>query len=429
MASLKEFLRYNATEEIEKKRFLILFSVIVCISAVIFLLSGHDGEAVRENFFYGDALFNGVLPFQPYNDLNWEYPPLAYLFLLIPRLFASDPYGYQVAFVAMMTVFILIGLVVIRRLSLKYEKNAALLMGVYVLTMVVHTQFFFDRFDIIVGVLAMAAVYFYLEKRYPLAFFLLVIGMFIKLYPGLLFPIFLIPLLVSDKRNALRSFAVFVASSVVLIIPFVIMSPDNFLNFMLYHSDRGIQLESVTASFILFLESLGLTSTMTSSAFGSFNLEGGLADVILPVMMPLMIFAILAFCLIYYVWCRKGNGGTDSVPWASFVVLMIFIVFNKVFSAQYVVWILMALLPFVVLIESKERSDIILLMYVSAAIMTYFFVDTYTELCYHEMFPVYVLLLRNVLVIFLLAAAVRYSGIHRMITDRIRSRRQMDADQ
>jgi Protein of unknown function (DUF2029). len=418
----------DLAEKIREKRFLILFSSVVCVYAAIFLLTGHRGEVLRENFFYGDALINGVLPFEPYNDLNWEYPPLAYLFLLIPRLFASDPYGYQAAYVVMITIFILIGLVLIRKVSLKYGKNEVILMGLYVFTMVMHAQFFFDRFDIIVGVITISAVYLYLEKRYPSAFLLLVVGMFIKLYPGLFFLIFLIPLIVSDRKNALGSFATFVISSVVLIIPFALMSPDNFLNFLSYHSDRGIQLESVAASFILLLENFGLTSTYTNNVFWSFNIEGGLADTILPIMMPLLISAVLAFYLLYYVWCKKKGGGAESILWASFAVLMIFIVFNKVFSAQYIIWIMMALIPFAASVEDKDRFKLFLLMFVSMILIAYIFDMMYVGLCYHEPFAVMVLLMRNLMAIAMTIAVIRYSGLHRIVMDSIRSHRYDGAE-
>ena len=414
---------FDAEKEKEKKGCLIFFSAIIVIAAFIFMLVELQGEVIRDYFYYGDAIINGVLPYEPYNDMNWEYPPLAYLFLAIPRLFASDPRGYQIAFIAMTAIFTIIGLCIVRQLSLKYEKNAKVTMSLYTLTVLMLIQFFFDRFDVIVAIFTLAAVYLYLEKRYTWAFLLLVIGVFVKLYPGLMFPVFLMPFIADrDVRGVLKHAGTFIVACVVLMIPFVIWSPDTFLTFVSYHSDRGIQLESMAASMILFLEMLGLTSVQTVNEYWSFGLSGGAADLVAPVMMLLMILAVLVFCVAYYIHCK--NAGADerytSPAWASFLIVMIFVIFNKVFSAQYVVWIMMLLIPMMMFVNDQNAAKRMYLLFTAVIITTLYFGLMYTGLSYHEPFAVLMLLLRNILIVVLVVIAMRHTEVMKGPIDAVR---------
>jgi Predicted integral membrane protein len=422
--ALKESITgFNAEKEISRKGCLIFFSAVIIIAALIFTLSGHRGEAIRDYFFYGDALFNGVLPYEPYNDMNWEYPPLAYLFLAIPRLFTSDPEGYQVAFIAMVTIFTLIGLYIVRQFSLRYEKNAKVAMSLYTLTVLMLIQFFFDRFDVIVAVFTLAAVYLYLEKRYTWAFLLLVVGLFIKLYPGFMLPVFLMPFLVNrDIKAVLKHAGTFIIACVVLIIPFIIWSPDTFLTFVSYHSDRGIQLESIAASIILFLEMLGMTSVQTVNEFWSFGLSGGLADIVAPLMMPLMVIMMGIFCIAYYIQCRNTDEDERhaSVAWASFALIMVFVVFNKVFSAQYMLWIMTLLIPLMMFIDNQDVMRRVYLLFLATIITTLYFGLMYNGLNYHEPFAVMMLLIRNILIVALTVMTIRYSNVLKGLMDTIR---------
>jgi Predicted integral membrane protein len=424
--TLKEKIAYfDAEKEREKKGCMISFSVIICVAAIIFMLFELQGEVIRDYFYYGDAIINGILPYEPYNDMNWEYPPLAYLFLTIPRLFASDPRGYQIAFIVMIAIFMIIGLYIVRQLSLKYEKNAKIAMSLYTVTMVILIQFFFDRFDVIVAVFTLAAVYMYLEKRYTWAFLLLVIGLFVKLYPGLMFPVFLIPFLADkDVRGVLKHAGTFIAACVILIIPFMIWAPDTFLTFVSYHSDRGIQIESMVASLILFLEMLGLTSMQTVNEYWSFGLSGGAADLLAPLMMPLMILTVLVFCAAYYIYCRNVDADEryTSPAWASFLMLMIFVIFNKVFSAQYMVWIMASLIPLMMFVNDQNAEKKMYLLFAAATIMTFYFGLMYTGLCYHEPFAVLMLLLRNVMIVALAIVVMRYTGVMKGPVDAVKKR-------
>jgi len=393
----------------------ILFLVAICVIAINYIYIVSYTEVALDYFLSADAIANGVLPFQEYNDISWEFPPLAYVFILIPRLFTSDPMAYQSVYIVMTMMVTMIGLALIMLICRRYEKRALIPMGIYLFAVYIQYEFFFCRLDVIVCVLTLAAVYLYLEKRYPWAFILLAIGMLVKLYPGILFLIFLMPFIISNRKNALRYAVLFTATALVLFIPFFIMSPDNVFSFISYHSDRGIQIESVAASFVLVVGQLGLTTVFSNNMYWSFNLEGGLADTILPLMMPLLIVMILGFYVAYYLKCKNESDDSErfeSVVIASFAVLLIFIVFNKVFSAQYILWILFMLIPLFIRTKSFERCVFLLLASVAVIMITDHIVNLYGGLVYQDPYVVCILFIRNIIVIMLMALAVRYSGIY-----------------
>ncbi len=415
MESLVNILNFDKAKEEKNKGCLIFFSILILLIATYFIYQfisfKYVGEVYNDYFPYADALVNGILPYQPYNGLRWEYPPLAYLFMVIPRLFTSDPFVYTLIYISMVLIVTLIGLWLIRKIAMKHDKNAKILMLGYTASVLFLVSFYFDRFDVIVVVITIAAIYLYMEKKYYWAFILLSIGMFIKLYPGLLLPFFLIPFLANrDFKLGIRCFSIFLAVSVLLIIPFIWMSPDTYLSFITYHTNRGIQIESVFSSFALMLELLGLTSMQTISSYGSFNLEGGITGVLSAISFPLIILSLILFAIVYYRKCMESDDrdwGFKMVPMASLVVVLVFILFNKVFSAQYMIWIMGILIPALIYCCDPKQIRSYLFLFTVAAIDTCIMVAYYPGLCEHEFELILILTIRNVLLLVMLILIVR----------------------
>ncbi len=162
-------------------------------------IRGYAGKAEMYNFKYADTIFNGIVSFIPYEDLRWEYPPLAYLTFLLSRLFTNDPHTYVFVFGFQIAVVYIIGITLIMRIARKLERSATSLMIAYVVSIFALNYFIFDRFDIVVVVLMIGALYLYSEKRCGLVALLIVLGTFIKLYSAVLLPVFIIPML-AEKR-------------------------------------------------------------------------------------------------------------------------------------------------------------------------------------------------------------------------------------
>lgn len=413
------------------RRTFFIFSALIVFAAIFYCwwvdARGYLGEAESFNFAYADAIFNGIAPFTPYGDLRWEYPPLAYLTFLLPRLFTDDPHTYVYIFGFQMAAVCIIGAALLMKIAAKLERSYTPLLIAYVASIFALNYFIFDRFDIIVAVLMIASLYFYTQKRYSWAVVLVVIGMFIKLYPAILLPALIMPMLADGRyRLAARQVVLFLVLTVAIMIPFICWSPDNVWNFLAYHSERGLQIESVASSIILMFTLYGFTSVNWDFTFGSYNINGGVADAIVPYMMPLMIAMIILAYVLFYLWCRSRTEEDNirGVVFVSVLLVLFFVLFNKVFSAQYVVWITAPMIMAYAYYRGTKTRNMLAAVIVMN-ILTYAMVKTSSDLMSIEPMGIWLLFIRNVLVI-AMTVALCYdmdvlSGLRRAVTEVRRS--------
>ena len=75
---------------------IVLLFLILCISFLIIVRAlDIETEVIRDRYVNAETIFSGVFPVT-------EYPPLVLVFIAIPRLFGSTPWGYETAYVAQM---------------------------------------------------------------------------------------------------------------------------------------------------------------------------------------------------------------------------------------------------------------------------------------------------------------------------------------
>ena len=114
------------------------------------------------------------------------------------------------------------------------------------------------------------------------------------------------------------------------------------------------------ASVVYLLSMFGLTDVWIQpfadpGSFGSDNLMGPLPDAVASVMMPLMVVLILAVYAYYAVLRHRGVRDDDLrlIGLAAVAVLMLFMVANKVFSSQYLIW---AIAPIAFVVASRDTG-------------------------------------------------------------------------
>lgn len=346
----------------------IVFIVACIVYFIIVFVFNIDTEVMSDRFDNANDVFNGQIP-------DTEYPPFALVFMVIPRIFASTPYWYNVGFVIELFVFFMIGLIAICKIAEKMEKNQKKFMLAYTILMLLLFEFVVDRYDIIPAALALLSVYCFMTKRYTWAFILISIGAMTKLYPALLFPIYLIPFLVDrDWKNAVKGTAVFAITSLAILIPAMLIQPDILSYFIGYHEGRPLQIESVAASLIYPFVMLGLVSAEISHGSGSDNLVGPFPDAVASWLTPLMVLSVLLVYVVYACMLnkfrREGKGNNDErlFLFGSVILLSItlFIVVGKVFSAQYLIWVIPPLLcMFMSMGDHKLKKLMFTLMIIS----------------------------------------------------------------
>ena len=345
---------------------------VACIGFLIAVFALDLYTEVINDRYWKDAnpLFNGEIPIM-------EYPPFALVFMAIPRLFGWTPEAYEVFYVIEVLVFMIIGLIYTDKLAEHFGRDRKNSMLAYSVLMVLLLEFVTDRYDIFPAVLTLMSFYYFVKSRYAWAFILIAIGMMTKLYPAMLFPIYFLLFAVKGEwKEAFKGTAVFIIATLAIVIPVMIVEPDMIWNFLNYHSDRPLQIESVAASLIYPLAMLGLTTVTITSAkdpgsFGSDNLIGPIPDAVVGFLSPLMVACVLAVCFYFAFVYRRGDEGGRSKALGLAVagVMLAFIVFGKVFSAQYLIWVVPPVV-FLLMFEEDMFRNTLFKVTAAAFIMT-----------------------------------------------------------
>lgn len=332
-------------------RYCKIFLPILVVYLIIFTLSGIKSETVLY-FSYAEQMVSGNIP---YSDFAAEYPPFAMLLILVPRFFSWDPLSYQVAFSVLMFLFMLAGAYFVYRICENYTDRPGRCVDVYLLFSLILIDFVLDRYDATPMVMALAALYLLLKGKEDLGWILLALAAMTKLYPALLAPVVMIWMIRRGRtRDAVRGLAICAIVCVVCMLPFIIADPGTAFSFLTYYAERGLQTESVAASFVMVLSELGLTEITYMFEYGSDNIYGALPELLEDVMMPLLAIVLLAVYAVFYrITGRDGGDGRKGVLMACFAVTLTFILVNKVLSSQYLVWII----PYMVMLFAILPAD------------------------------------------------------------------------
>lgn len=353
------------------RRYQVILAAVFLIACIGYLVAVYLGnietEVMRDRFWKNaDPLFNGEIPVM-------EYPPFALVFMAIPRLFADTPWGYNIAYVAEVFVFMVVGMLLVSKLAERFSYDQRKAMLAYSVLMLLMLEFVLDRFDIFPAILALAAFYLFATNRVGASCVLLAVGTMTKLYPALLFPPILVYLLICRRwRDAAAGTVCMAVTMAVIAAVAWLLDPGMLTGFMGYHEDRPLQIESVPASIVYLLSMFGLTDVWIQpfadpGSFGSDNLRGDLADAVAGWMLPLMVVAILVAYAAYAIIMNRDRAdeGLRKTGLIILLAIMAFMVVNKVFSSQYIIW---AIAPIVFLMMvSEERFSKRLFM--SAVVM------------------------------------------------------------
>ncbi len=403
----------------------LLFSAIFLVLVIAYVIYRGKWGDIEHYFYQANCVFEGLVP---YRDFVFEYPPFALFIMLIPRVFTADYNTYCYLQALMCSAFFLIGVWYLYRISEKFE--LPLKRNVFmIVSLLLFTNFFLvARNDVYPAVMCIIAAYYFLCKKYNIMWIILALATMIKIYPAVIVPIILFYFI--SKREytaAAKGLLMYAAVCFIVMLPSIIADPSTAFVYLTYHAGRGLQVESVASSFILFANIFMPGLVTTETLYGTSNLVGSIPDAIASVSNYIMVAALLLLAF-WSLWRMHKNNDAGIMTkdrcililWAAMV--MIFILFSKVFSAQYIIWA-MALLVFAQMdgFDTKTRDTILLLMIpygILSAINGY---KTYFGLVAMETFPVVVIFVRNLihialtyLVLKLVYDELKSSGKHDM---------------
>jgi hypothetical protein len=368
----------------------------------------------------------------PYRDFPLEYPPLALLPIVLPQLF--NPFGfrgYVVLFFVENALFCILVAWVLWRIasSLRFRHRSMQVLVSYVLLVIVSAPLLPWRYDLFPALLTLLALLsvvaghpvlvgdqrsfkrlYTRETGFPrtlqnqfsglLVGFWLGLGIAAKLYPVVLLPIFSLYYLV--KREYLTLLRVILGTFVttgLILLPFALVGSERFLSFLKYHQHRGLQLESLSSGLILLINKLGGTEVQLINNYGAAHLISPLADNVLkwlPFTFLFMFGVVIFSCFNCFrrEQARLGTVTTESLVAYVTVTLLIFIATNKVFSPQYIIW----LLPFAPLLRLRQIGLFIVICIATFLIFPFF----YWKLINLDLDLILLLNLRNILLVTLM---------------------------
>ncbi len=312
-----------------------------------------------------------------YDYCDPEYPHLAVVVIALPNSLCdpSDLTAYRGWYRIEMALFDLVafatGCWLVRHFfgeETRWQRTQRLLVfvvGGLLLGTLLHT-----RLDVVVGALVLLSLALLVSRlHYAWSFAVLAVAINFKLVPVVLIPLWvaasLPPALVAGVRDkgglwrllATSCWRAAVAGvlTVALGVPAFLASGGRSLGFLAYHRDRGLEIGSYCSSALLLLRPLGYPEQF-GFGHGSINVDAATAPLLVRlspyITLALVLLATavaVRFVLKSKVEERNGEGNpTGDLAWAASLVLAAFIVGNKVFSPQYLLW-LAPLIPFIAL--------------------------------------------------------------------------------
>lgn len=389
-----------------KIRWIIIVGAFCLLHLFIFTRIFYNGGPDVQGY-YAHALSMGQGQVA-YRDFSFEYPPGALVVFYLPYLFSSNLASYNIAFTFEMLLFDIIGLFLVLALGQRARISPWVTLIGYTLAIVAIGDIAVQRFDMAPAVITLGAVYAFSRGNYKIAWAVLAIGTMTKLFPGLLAPLFLI---YQWKRGGLSrlipSLVTFGAVILIIALPLLVISSHGFISSFTIQSRRPLQLESTYSSLLLLGNSLGILKAQPIQGSISFDISSSLAW---PLARASFVFlaAGLAFVYaLYYRSCRKLQATPERfVPDApaladllnySFAAIVVFLVTNKVFSPQYLVW----LYPLFPLVSGRFRAAIWVIFLTAACLTWYIYPLHYYDLVDTQQVPVDALILRNTLMTFM----------------------------
>ncbi|MBB6406967.1 glycosyltransferase family 87 protein [Arthrobacter sp. AZCC_0090] len=381
------------------------FCVVHLVFLVFALIVSLRGEAFSDTFIYRDWTIAG------FRDENlsggpspWVYPILA----LIPMAIAgaAGPGPFFFLWVLMITVLDAVALAKLTGWGRRREAiPAAWWWLVFVFIM---GWLGFARVDGFTAPIVLIALAYGVSQPF-IAATLLSVATWMKVWPAAV----LLSLFTVVKQRTRVVAAGILTSAFVVALAAAVGALPKLLNFLTQQGDRGMQLEATFTTPWLWLSVLhvGDSKMYMNTDINSMQVDGPGTPFMSQLMQPLLVLAALLVAALTF-WALhngKRSGGTDRTELllaGSLTMATAFVVFNKVGSPQFMVWLAPAVA--VGLAHSWKEWRVPAAMLIAIAVATYFIYPLfYDALSHNNPWMALVLTIRNVLLVVLFCWSVR----------------------
>jgi len=298
----------------------------------------------------------------PYTEFSCEYPPGALLLFGAVRLPFDGLRSFSLAYGALVAVCIWVAALVMIRLVERQpgDPRAPVFVGLAFTVWVVLTgSFVVTRFDSIVVLFVALALLAWDCRQKSIAGFCLGLGASIKLWPALLVPILMLSSLRPSRSIVLAmppAPSLGIGALIGFALPHGIVlamgtSPADLLNYLSFYSDRPPEVESLQGNLLAIGQMLGITTVTHGFDFGSHNVTAASWR-------TLSRFFSLGFGASYVgalLYALQFKHSRKTEPFVMGFVVITLILGSKVFSGEYMIWIL----PFALLAVGAKRWGVV----------------------------------------------------------------------
>lgn len=280
---------------------------------------------------WGPAFARGEGP-APLRDGPWEYPAAAAMFIAFPALLRGAP--YSIVFVQQMVLVDLVMLGLLAFWGMRRGSWAGAWFWVAAVPLLGPVAL--GRFDLVPTLFAAGGLVAAAASAPLTAGVLLGTGATVKLWPALL-----VPLVLALHRGGVRVFAGGAAIGL-LVLGLVAQFGQlrYLLSFLTYQQERGLEIEAVPALPLMLAGADGTRADIAITfGFGAFEVHGPGEQTLLRIA-DLGLVAVLVL-VAWLTWrMRRSTAERGQAVVVLAVVLMVgFLLFDKVLSAQYPLWI------------------------------------------------------------------------------------------
>ncbi len=319
-------------------------------------------------YSYASRIARGMLP---YRDFACEYPPVAMLLFSLPRIYSGPGYpAFASLFETEMLLFSCGNVALLTIAAWKQWgslRKLAGTLGAYTLFILAIGSIVESRFDLAAAFVILASLVCFITDKYVWAWLLLGVGLMTKVVPVLLAPFYFA---VHLRRRQLAELwmgpAALLFAVAIIAIPFLLSAPAGLAGAFLYHFERPLQLESSWSSPLLLAARFSNYPVQILSSYGSHNVFSSLSKAFATLTMPVTFFFL---ALVYLFFLRRSSddpqAGAEQLFRFAFVAIGLFIFTGKVFSPQFLIW----LLPLVVLVKGPDRR-LVLLFFAAVLLLT-----------------------------------------------------------
>ena len=386
--------------------------ILVHLGFLIFAaLLSLRGEAFSDTFIYRDWARAG------FDEANlsggpspWVYPILALIPMALAGLAGPGPFFFL--WVLMTTILNGWGLA---KLTDRGRNQDAIPAGWWWLIFTLLMGWLgFARVDGLTAPIVLVALAYGVGRPF-IASVLLSAATWVKVWPAAV----MLALFAVVKNRLLVVLAGVATSAVVVALAAVVGSVPKLLNFLTQQGDRGMQLEATFTTPWLWLSvlNIGDSRMYMNTAINSMQVDGPGTAVMSVLMQPLLILAALLVAGLTFWALHNGklngngkiDGGVDRTELllaGALTLATAFVVFNKVGSPQFMVWLAPAVA--VGLAHSWREWRVPAAMLIAIAVATFFIYPLfYDALSHNNPLMAGVLTIRNVLLVVLFLWSVR----------------------